>query len=127
MLLSPGIVPVIRANTLEGLILAGGHVNTSVSVCDLWVRLTNIVKTMIINRECVRVWAQPPWLLLTWRTPGNCCACASRGVEFTATVLQIACQPQIYQTPMLYNIRRCFLVRVSFLFFLLRKRGLIWV
>lgn len=46
-------------------VLAEGHGNVAVALCGLWEGLTNIVRAMIINRDCVRVWAQSLWLLLT--------------------------------------------------------------
>lgn len=40
-------------------VLAEGHGNVAVALCGLWEGLTNIIRAMIINRDCVRVWAQP--------------------------------------------------------------------
>lgn len=42
---------------------AEGHVNVAISLCDLREGLPNMVKTVVISRECVRVWAQPLWVL----------------------------------------------------------------
>ena len=83
-------------------VLAEGHGNAAVALCGLWEGLTNIVRAMIINRDCVRVWAQPLWLLLTqskhWETymPAAGCRIYSDGF--------VACLPELksISRPVLY-------------------------
>lgn len=46
----------VSANTgMIVVVLAEGHGNVTVALCGLWEGVTNIIRAMIINRDCVRV------------------------------------------------------------------------
>lgn len=61
--------PSLSTNPQEGRTGVGRRPRRHFCSCDLWGRLTRVVRTTIVNRGRVRVWAPPLWLLWAQTVP----------------------------------------------------------